>query len=759
MSDQETGNYRLVCRSCIPGRQRWAASPLRDRPTIARAAERYLLQSPGVYEVHASSVTGRILVLHDPSIPVDVIADEVREVIDAIWAEYGDSTSVRQASRLRRRFQRELGKELLFSGGVIAIQRVVFGGAGLSTLGIVGTGVAALAFAGAHSYRARNAEAAATGQRKKHPMLRLLQHSPGRLPRIALASAASVGNRLAELAPPLLIGSAVDVMVGGTSVIANMLGAGASVGSQLGRLAMASIGVWGLESGFEYAQKVLWRDLAQSVQHDLRVAAYDHVQRLDMRYFEDESVGDLAATLNSDVNQLELFFNESADDLLQGATAIAVVGALLFAASPLVSLAALLPIPLSLLGASYFQKRISPLYAEAREELGRVNGRLVSNLGGIATIKSFTAEDYETESVRAQSDVYVQKNSQANKLYAAFGPVIRGASLSGFVGTVLVGGRAVASGAMSAGTFSVLVYMVQRMRWPMMAMSKAADRYKRAMTSAVRVLDVLDVEPALADGSRSLDLESVRGNIVFENVKFGYDEKSPVLQNLNLEIPARSTVAIVGETGCGKTTVIKMLLRFFEADSGRVLLDGQDIRELKIRDLRAAVGLVNQELFLFEGTIRDNIAYGNLSATEDQIIAAARSAEAHTFIMQCPDGYDALVGERGMKLSGGQRQRICLARAILKNPPILVLDEATSSVDNETEAAIQRSLEAVSVGRTTLIIAHRLSSVRSADLIYVLSRGQLAESGTHDELLRRGGRYARLWRAQAGAESIGPAQK
>ena len=756
MSDQEKANYRLVCRSCIAGRQRWEASPLRDRPTIARAAERYLSQSPGVYEVGANPVTGRILVRHDRSIPAEIIAGEVRDVIDAIWAEYGDTAPISSVARMKQTFRRELGKELLVSGGLVAVQRVVFGG-GLSTFGLVGSGVAALAWAGMESYKVKSAEVTATGPRKKHPMLRLLRHSRGHLPRLALASGASLGNRLAELAPPLLIGSAVDVMVSGRSTLARMLGAGSSIGSQLGRIAMASVGVWGLESVFEYAQKVLWRDLAQSVQHDLRVAAYDHVQRLDMGYFEDESVGNLATTLNSDVNQLELFFNESADDLIQGVTAIAVVGGVLFTTSPIVSLAALLPIPLSLLGASYFQKRIAPLYAQAREELGRVSGRLVSNLGGIATIKSFTAEDYETESVRAQSDVYVQKNSEANRIYAAFGPVIRAASLSGFIGTVLVGGRAVMSGALSAGTFSVLVYMIQRMRWPMMAMSKAADRYKRAMSSAVRVLDLLDVEPTVADGTDSLDVDSVRGNIILDDISFGYNEESPVLQNLSLEIPARSTVAIVGETGCGKTTVIKLLLRFFEADGGRILLDGQDIRALKLRDLRAAVGLVNQELFLFDGTIRDNIAYGNQSATEGEIIAAARSAEAHGFIMQCPDGYDALVGERGVKLSGGQRQRICLARAILKNPPILVLDEATSSVDNETEAAIQRSLDQVAVGRTTLIIAHRLSSVCSADLIYVLNQGELVESGTHDELLRRGGKYARLWRAQSGVEGFDPA--
>jgi len=282
------------------------------------------------------------------------------------------------------------------------------------------------------------------------------------------------------------------------------------------------------------------------------------------------------------------------------------------------------------------------------------------------------------------------------------------------------------------------------------------DLYQRAMASSIRVFDLLDTEVGIKDGPRSLALDDVAGEIAFDDVGFRYARGKPVLEDLNLVFRAGQTSAVVGPTGSGKTTLVKLLLRYYDVTEGQIRLDGTGLSELALRDLRRSVGLVSQDVFLFHGTVHENIAYGRLDASRADVIAAARTAEAHAFITELPDGYETVVGERGQKLSGGQRQRISIARAILKDPPILVLDEATSSVDNETEAAIQRSLETIAVGRTTIVIAHRLSTVRHADIIYVLQRGRLVEQGHHDDLVATDGVYASLWNVQTGVAAGDP---
>jgi ATP-binding cassette subfamily B protein len=277
------------------------------------------------------------------------------------------------------------------------------------------------------------------------------------------------------------------------------------------------------------------------------------------------------------------------------------------------------------------------------------------------------------------------------------------------------------------------------------------------MASTTRILDLLDIEPKITGGAVQLPVEAVRGRVQFRNVRFAYGNGQQVINGLSLDIPAGSTAAIVGATGAGKSTVIKLLLRFYDVQRGAVLLDGFDVRDLPLNDLRASIGLVSQDVFLFHGTVRENIAYGTFEASIDKIVEAAKVAEAHDFIMDLPQGYDTIVGERGQKLSGGQRQRISIARAVLKDPPVLILDEATSSVDNETEAAIQRSMKRIAVGHTTILIAHRLSTVRNADQIFVLDRGVLCERGRHEELVRRDGLYATLWRVQTGGRILAKA--
>ena len=329
----------------------------------------------------------------------------------------------------------------------------------------------------------------------------------------------------------------------------------------------------------------------------------------------------------------------------------------------------------------------------------------------------------------------------------------------GFLAIMLFGGFMVINGALNVGAYSVLVFMTQRLLWPLTRLGETLDLYQRAMASTNRIFELLDTQSQIVDGEHALPVEAVRGEVLFDDVCFDYGgagmngskpQQPVVIRNLSLRMSAGETVGLVGATGAGKSTVVKLLLRFYDLKQGRVLLDGNDIRNLRIKDLRRAIGFVSQDIFLFHGTVRENIAYGTFDATDEAIVEAATVGEAHDFIMQLADGYDTIVGERGQKLSGGQRQRISIARAVLKDPPVLILDEATSSVDNETEAAIQRSLERIAVGRTTIVIAHRLSTVRNADHIFVLERGALKEQGRHEDLIAANGLYAALWRVQTG---------
>jgi ATP-binding cassette subfamily B protein len=383
-----------------------------------------------------------------------------------------------------------------------------------------------------------------------------------------------------------------------------------------------------------------------------------------------------------------------------------------------------------------------------------LNHQLSNSLSGIATIKSFTAEAYEVERLRNESNEYLERNRHAIRLSSAFSPLIRMLIVSGFIAITIAGGQMVFEGRLDVGAYSVLVFMTQRLLWPLTTLGQTFDQYQRAMASTIRILDLLGVESQINDGGTTLPVSDVKGHMQVEDVQFAYSDGREVIKGLRLDIPAGDTVAIVGATGAGKSTVIKLLLRYYDVTGGKVTLDGHDLRDLNLVDVRRAIGLVSQDVFLFHGTVRENIAYGTFDASDEDIINAAKIAEAHEFILSLANGYDTIVGERGQKLSGGQRQRLSIARAVLKDPPILILDEATSSVDNETEAAIQRSLEKIVVGRTTIMIAHRLSTVRNADMIYVLQQGKLYESGTHDALLETDGLYAALWRVQTGEKML-----
>ncbi len=588
--------------------------------------------------------------------------------------------------------------------------------------------------------------------RNQHPLIRLLKY--GRKYRVLIWQAVicSILNKIFDLAPPALIGAAVDVVVKQEDSLLARFGITDVFGQLLILCALSAI-VWVFESLFEYIYERLWRNLAQNIQHDLRLDAYDHIQDLELAYFEEQSTGSLLSILNDDVNQLERFLDIGANEILQVGTTVVIISGAFFVLTPDVAWMAMLPIPIILWGSIAFQKRLAPRYAQVREKVSLLNSRLANNLSGITTIKSFTTEAYELERLRRESEAYRESNQTAIALSAAFIPLIRIVILAGFNAILLYGGMKVIEGSLAVGTYSVLVFLTQRLLWPLTRLGQTLDLYQRAMASTNRVMNLLDTPITIHSGNIALPVEVINGAIKLENITFAYKERKAVIKNLSLDIPAGKTIAIVGSTGSGKSTLVKLLLRFYEIEQGKITLDGKDIKDIFLGDLRQAIGLVSQDVFLFHGTVRDNIAYGNSYAPREQVIAAAKIAEAHDFINHLPQGYDTIVGERGQKLSGGQRQRIAIARAVLKNPPILILDEATSAVDNETEAAIARSLEKITQNRTTIAIAHRLSTIRHADRIYVLEFGQIVEQGTHEELLENNGVYANLWRVQTG-ESI-----
>lgn len=585
------------------------------------------------------------------------------------------------------------------------------------------------------------------------PVRRLYAYSAAHRKEIYLATLYSILNKILDLAPPLLIGAAVDIVVRRNDSVFGQIGIHNLV-HQLYFLGFLTLIIWIGESWYEFKYKVKWRNLAQSVEHTLRMDLYNHLQELELEFYEDRQTGGLMAIVNNDINQLERFLDIGANDLIQVGTTVIVIELIFFIMSPLIGAIAIIPIPFILLFSVKFQKHLEPRYAIMRDKVGILNGRLSNNLTGIATIKSYTNEDFESNRIEESSIDYMQSNNSVITFSSAFSPLIRMIIVVGFLGMLIVGGKLTLDGQLEVASYSIIIFLIQRLLWPLTRLGETFDQYQRAMASTTRALDLLDKPVQIVSGTNPMPLEDIKGEIELKHVMFSYKNRETVLDDLNLRIEPGQTIAIVGPTGSGKSTLIKLLLRFYDTTSGEIVVDNQNIKSVNLTDYRSGIGFVSQDVFLLDGSVRDNIAYGKPETSLDEIIAAAKIAEVHDFVMNLPQGYDTMVGERGQKLSGGQRQRISIARAVLKDPPILILDEATSSVDNETEAAIQRSLEKIIVGRTTIVIAHRLSTIRNADWIFVLEKGKLIEQGTHEDLVEQNGLYAALWRVQTGERII-----
>ncbi len=557
----------------------------------------------------------------------------------------------------------------------------------------------------------------------------------------------SVLNKLFDLAPPVLIGIAIDIVVEGSESFIGNFGF-EDKRQQLIILAFITFVIWGFESIFDYVASVTWRNIAQDLQHSMRTETFSKTLDLDLSFFENKSSGRLMAILNDDVNQMENFLNEAANRLIQTATTVIVIGATFLYISPLVAIFAFIPIPVIVFGSYKFVQRIGERYSKIRNNVESLNAHLSNSITGILTVKSFNREKKEYKRIDLASDEVKTANYDAIKLSAAFIPIIRVAILFGFTATLLIGGFLALDGQIKVGMYSVMLFITQRLLWPLTELGMIFDSFQKAMASFRRIMNLRNTNPTINDGET--ELIKLENKISFENLNFEYVKDFPVLKNINIEIKKGKTTAIVGSTGSGKSTLIKLILRFYEKNSGKILFDDHEIESLSLESIRNKIGLVSQDVFLFEGSVFENIAYGNIEADSEQVWNAAKLSESDRFINELPDKEHTIVGERGQKLSGGQRQRISIARAILKNPEILILDEATSAVDNETEAAIQESLETLKEGRTVIAIAHRLSTIRNADLIYVLEDGLIVEEGTHDQLLGNNNVYAKLWDVQTG---------
>ena len=585
------------------------------------------------------------------------------------------------------------------------------------------------------------------------PFRRLLSHMKGHRKTIRLASFCSVTNKIWDLAPPLLIGLAVDVVV--LKEDSFLAGLGYSdPWNQLILLSVLTFLIWGLESLFEYFYGVLWRNLAQSVQHELRLDTFNHVQKQGMGWFDERQKGDILAILNDDINQLERFLDKGANDLLQVSTTVIVVGAVFLFISWEVALLAIIPIPLIVWGSFKYQRSLEPKYAEVRNAAGKMNALLENDLSGMSTIQSFTSEEIEVNRVEKLSNDYREANRSAIRLSAAFTPLIRMAILCGFTATLLLGGWFTLEGELAVGAYSVLVFMTQRLLWPLTRLGETFDLYQRAMASSTRVLDVLTSEIEIKQGDYEPTRESIeQSDIQFNDIVFAYSKRDNTFDGLSLTLKAGKTTGVVGSTGAGKTTLTRLMLRFAQPNSGSITWAGRGIEDWSLRHLRTSIALVEQHITLFPTSILENIRYGNPDADNEQVHRAAEIAEVTEFVKTLPSQWETMVGEGGYRLSGGQRQRLAIARAVLKDAPLLILDEATSAVDNETEASLQRSIDYVSKDRTTIIIAHRLSTIRNCDTILVMDNGSIVERGSHNELVTNGGIYHRLWKVQTGEKS------
>ncbi|WP_273837776.1 ABC transporter ATP-binding protein [Halococcus sp. PRR34] len=621
-----------------------------------------------------------------------------------------------------------------------------------------------------------------------HPMRNLFAYVVPYWKRLVPAMLASLVMRLARLVPALAVAATIDRVIdapGKPQLLAQVglitsetIPAGMTAGriNLLYTLALIAGGAYVVQAISQFASRYLFQSTAQEIQNDLRSDTYDHMQHLSMDFFNRHQTGGMMAILNSDINRLEDFFNSEIRQIIRAIVLFGVVGAVMLYYAPELALIALAPMPVIAVVTARFMVWIEPRYKRIRELVAQLNTRFSNNLGGVAVIKAFDRYDIERERVEDQSDAYRDEKVGVIRIRKAFFSSLRlligavfllvlvGGGL-GVIGTGITVGPVTLANGMTVGTFTLFFMFLRRLDGPMTRLGKTANKYQKAKSSAERIFGVLGHDPTITSPADAVDPTPVAGSVMLEDITFSYDNQDDrVLDGIELNVPAGTTVGLAGTSGSGKSTLLKLLPRFHDTDEGTVRIDGIDVRECDLQALRDEIGVVEQDPYMFSGTIRENIAYGDKDtfaelyassesgcseAAERRLREAARAAGAHEFITDLPEGYDTQVGERGVKLSGGQRQRVAISRTLFNDPSIIILDEATSDVDTETEEVIQENLDRLCEDRTAFVIAHRLSTIRDADQIVVLDDGGIIESGSHEMLLDNGGTYADLWTSQS----------
>jgi ATP-binding cassette subfamily B protein len=604
-------------------------------------------------------------------------------------------------------------------------------------------------------------------ERAENPMRRLFTEYGGENKlAFVVGLLSSVAARVLDLMPPVILALAVDTIFSDNREF-SLLGVpdawlptttAGQVYLSAGLIAFAFFG----GAAFHWTRNWGWNSFAQHIQHRVRTDTYDKMQRLNMDFFADKQTGEMMSILSNDVNRLERFLNDGMNSAFRLGVMVVGIAAILLYWNWQLAIITLGVVPVIAFVTHKFIQTIQPKYADVRSSVGAVNSRLENNLGGIQVIKTSNTEDHESNRVDDVSQDYFDANWDAIGTRIKFFPALRVLAGVGFVVTFVLGGVWVVTfnatgsapffftGELTAGEFVGFILFTQRFIWPMAQFGQIINMYQRAYASSARIFGLMDEPSRIKEEPDADDLVVDDGDVVYKDVTFGYDEGETIVEDISFEVGGGETLALVGPTGAGKSTVLKLLLRMYDVDDGTIEIDGQDLRDVTIPSLREHVGYVSQDTFLFYGTVEENLIYGTFGSTREEVVEAAKAAEAHEFITNLPDGYDTEVGERGVKLSGGQRQRISIARAILKAPEILVLDEATSDVDTETEMLIQRSLDELTEDRTTFAIAHRLSTIKDADTIVVLEDGRIVERGSHEDLIGEDGLYAHLWGVQAG---------
>jgi ABC-type multidrug transport system, ATPase and permease components len=513
-----------------------------------------------------------------------------------------------------------------------------------------------------------------------------------------------------------------------------------------------------------YLLRVLCRYISMSQSHvaawnfvgELILAVYDKLQKLSMKYYTDKQTGQLMSRMINDTRLLEVLIAHALPDMITNILVIISVAIMIFIINPMLALFTLIPVPFVIFISSFFSKKVSPLFRINAQVLGELNGVLQDNISGIKEIQAFGKEESEHEKLREWCKNYADVNITANYAAAKFHPSVEFLTSMGTIIVVGIGGVLAMKNLMDVSDIVGFFMYLGLFYQPLAALSRIVEDVQTAYAGGVRVLEVLDIDPEIKDAPDSVDIGRSNGNIEFDNVSFSYNEEEPVITNVSFTAESGDMIALVGPTGVGKTTIVSLLERFYTPNEGKILLDGVDVNKLKLKNLRSNISIVLQDVFLFNGSIFDNIAYGAENATLEDVKAAAKIACADSFIEETPDGYNTMIGERGVRLSGGQKQRLAIARAVLRNSPVLILDEATSSVDTETESKIQDAIENLSGSRTLIVIAHRLSTVMRADKILVIDKGEIAEQGKHFELIKKNGLYSKLCNIQYDSLNIEP---